>query len=146
MSQNGLSPGLHIPHTWGTDWHESFRSALRRYSKDSSNVDAMQFRCRIIFASDILLYVSAYESLVATLLVLFTQCQAQQFVMAWNRRIAASQQFFELMRQAGFHCARQVDGRGVFVFTLPEPNLPSSCSTSSVNDSCSGGAQEEDAS
>ena len=43
-----------------------------------------------VVASDILLYVSAYPALVATLTDLFDNCGTREFLMAWNRRMKSS--------------------------------------------------------
>ncbi|KAF0715397.1 Aste57867_3400 [Aphanomyces stellatus] len=80
---NGQSTGLHYAHTWGTGW---------------THPGAIRF----VIASDILLYVSAYEALVLTLLEIFETNAAEEFLMSWKRRIADSSKFFGLMEKAGF--------------------------------------------
>jgi len=92
----GNSKGLippHVTHTWGTGWKNS---ATQR------NIENKRFDT--IVASDILLYVSAYEALVKTLLELFENYEERDliFVMSWNRRMKESTKFFELIEQAGF--------------------------------------------
>ena len=106
---NGLEPVRHIPHTWGTGWRDSCQRA---------GVDC--FRYKYVIASDILLYVSAYPALVQTLVELFAMMQPDaEFFMVWNRRIAASQQFFALMQGAGFCCVHH--GECIYTFSLSPP-------------------------
>ena len=100
---NGQTKVRHIAHTWGTGWRKS--------CEGGGDCPAYKY----IIASDILLYVSAYPALVATLDELFTiRGPDAEFIMVWNRRIAQSQQFFELMKQAGFTCHHH--GECVFSF------------------------------
>jgi hypothetical protein len=42
--------------------------------------------------------------------------ELEEFVMCWNRRIAQSQLFFDMMNMAGF-CMNN-HGRGVYTFTF----------------------------
>lgn len=53
-----------------------------------------------------------------TLLTLFrNEENLVEFLMAWNRRIDESNQFFDLMKEAGFYCFTH--GKGIFSFYLP---------------------------
>ena len=148
---------LHVPHTWGTSWFECYSNAVKSSQganmTDESNqlsmLNCQSFKCNLIIASDILLYVrsenriklikfygfnyisallkfSAYSALVNTLLTLFRDCGAQEFTMSWNRRIADSESFFRLMREAGF--THEHHGRGVHSFYLRASN------SASIND------------
>ena len=84
---NGLQPRQHVEHTWGTPWPEEQLSAAS---------------VKFIVASDILLYVAAYEALVSTLSYFFDAGGVGEFLMCWNRRIHTTPIFFGLMRDAGF--------------------------------------------
>ena len=61
----GARSTLHIPHSWGTSWHESFSAATKRQlltvtAPDTTPTDSIprpKFACKLIVASDILLYV-----------------------------------------------------------------------------------------
>jgi hypothetical protein len=131
---NGLPVPRHVPHTWGDGWPSAV-------SADQAPLP----RFRFVVASDILLYVSAYPALVTTLCELFGvvstgpgpgtgtgagtgqvpgDCAAPQgsqgsdveeFLMSWNRRIAASKEFFDRMDAAGFTCVHQ--GKCIYSFT-----------------------------
>lgn len=81
---NKLESPLHIPHTWGTGWHDSLLKAKSNCSNICDNNDrdsghdstsTRSLPCprifKYIFASDILLYVSAYPALVQTLCEIF---------------------------------------------------------------------------
>merc|ERR1711991_267227 len=59
---------------------------------------------RYVVASDILLYVKAYPQLVQSLVSLFDGGTVVEFLMSWQRRIAESTQFFDLMKLSGFCC------------------------------------------
>lgn len=96
---NDVPPAKHIPHTWGEPW-----------------VDEMQFD--VIIASDILLYVSAYPSLVKTLVFLFQNRGVRVFIMSWKRRIAESSQFMDLMRGEGFSIERDTADACIYTFRL----------------------------
>lgn len=61
--------------------------------------------------------VSAYPSLVKSLLAIFEQCGTVEFLMAWNRRISESGTFFEMMKVAGFKCHHH--GKCVYSFYKP---------------------------
>lgn len=109
----GLEAPQHIAFTWGTGWEQ----ALRRHNINDLSID-------IIIASDILLYVSAYPALVASLLEIFQSNPVTEFIMSWNRRIAESAQFFQQMQQAGFECEHL--GSCIYSFTFPHRSS-SSC-------------------
>lgn len=87
FKRNDLKPVLHVPFTWGTPWPTT-----------STNPEDYTY----VIASDILLYVSAYPALVASLEYLFA-AGVVEFVMSWNRRIDASASFFQQMVAAGFN-------------------------------------------
>ena len=57
---------------------------------------------------------SAYPALVDSLVQIFAAESGtlREFLMAWNRRIAASSTFFRLMREAGFRCHHHGQGKG----------------------------------
>lgn len=97
---NGLTPVSHVAHTWGTGW------------PTETSIHASSFK--FIVASDILLYVSAYEALVYTINELFNGGTVKEFLMSWNRRIAESGIFFSLMEKAGYKCTHH--GRCVYSF------------------------------
>ena len=82
-----LSPVLHVPFTWGSPWPTHL-------------ADPQDYT--YIVASDILLYVSAYPALADSLRWLFAAGGVREFVMSWNRRIAHSAQFFQMMFDRGF--------------------------------------------
>jgi len=201
--QNGLSPGLHIPHTWGEGWQKSVDKATARSSSinsintcsnsigDAAVATAIAHRyIKFVIASDILLYVSAYPALVETLVELFgintttsssssssngnlaaaqrnehkdihnnyntsaaeptaessssssssqasvngphhrgriqqapvpvpapVPIPAVEFLMAWNRRISTSAEFFDAMQRAGFLCYHH--GHCIYSFFTP---------------------------
>jgi hypothetical protein len=120
---------LHIPHTWGTGWKESVSRQLDT-AKNSTNNNSLRntplnletlLRFDTIVASDILLYVSAYDALVETLLELMPMhddnqpdSQSTQFVMSWNRRMKESAAFFDKMKLAGFDVTHE--GKCVYTF------------------------------
>ena len=131
---NDLPPPRHVPHTWGDGW----------LGAATGNDGAPLPRFRFIVASDILLYVSAYPALVQTLCELFGVAAepgpgpgssgtrtslageeaeegsgVEEFVMSWNRRIAASKEFFDRMGAAGFACVHQ--GKCIYSFTRSRP-------------------------
>jgi hypothetical protein len=123
---NGLVPPCHVPFTWGTGW----AAAVKRYddqhhsNNTDNNTDTDRSRavvgikdCRIryIVASDILLYVSVYPALVASLEEIFQLHRVEEFIMSWNRRIAESSIFFDLMKAAGFNCVHL--GSCIYSFT-----------------------------
>lgn len=87
--RNGLSVPVHVAHTWGKRWPAEL-------------VPASSFR--FVIGSDILLYVKAYPQLVQTLVSLFDGGTVTEFIMSWQRRIAESVQFFELMKISNFVC------------------------------------------
>jgi len=94
LEDEGDSSGVippHVTHTWGTGWRNS-----------ATQCDLENKKFDTIVASDILLYVSAYDALVTTLLELFSQKRDLVFVMSWNRRMKESAKFFELIERAGF--------------------------------------------
>lgn len=64
----------------------------------------------------VLLRYSAYPALVKYLKVLFTSPNHSvvEFVMSWNRRIADSKIFFDLMLKEGFKCTHE--GQCVYTF------------------------------
>lgn len=99
-------PPPHLPHSWGTPLppHAPFDAVL---------------------ASDILLYTKAYPALVATLQALCAPSQGRPkgaiFYRSWQRRLKESEEFFELIRRAGFSCEHL--GRLVFRIALPLPEL-----------------------
>lgn len=111
-TSNGLEKGPHIPHTWGEQWQTPNGTAPS---------------CKFVVASDILLYYNVYDKLVQTLQELF-EAGAEEFLMAWNRRMAASVTFFEMMTAAGFDCKHH--GKCVYSFymkakgssSLPQPS------------------------
>ena len=87
--RNGLLEPIHVPYTWGTRWpNDIIPSSSFRY----------------IVASDILLYVKAYPQLVQSLVALFDGGTVMEFIMSWQRRIADSIQFFDLMKLSNFIC------------------------------------------
>jgi predicted nicotinamide N-methyase len=91
---NHTPMAAYIPHTWGSGWDES-----RAFD--------------YVVASDILLYVSAYPALVQTLVEIFsTGCR--EFIMAWNRRMKGSEEFFLRMEAQGFEYTHE--GKGVYSF------------------------------
>lgn len=115
FSLNSMQARQHISHTWGTPWAQSIANA------ETSGVSAGTSFALVpgaifnyVLASDILLYVSAYPSLVETLLQIFEANPGITFIMSWNRRMDASKQFFSLMEQAGFAC---LQNGCVFTFT-----------------------------
>lgn len=103
--KKGVKPH-HIPHTWGTGWNLS--SEKRGLSERKYNT---------IVASDILLYISAYTSLVESLSELFDTSadKSPVFVMSWNRRMKGSGAFFEKMEEAGF--SYKHEGNCVYTFS-----------------------------
>ena len=87
--RNGLLQPIHVPYTWGNRWpHDRVSPSSFLY----------------VIASDILLYVKAYPQLVQSLVVLFDGGTIIEFIMSWQRRIADSVQFFELMKMSNFIC------------------------------------------
>lgn len=121
---NGLSPVQHVPYSWGQSWQETVAAIspqedLQPSKAVQTGLSSSSFK--FIIASDILLYVSAYGSLVRSLTELFcgSGSAITEFVMSWNRRIAESRQFFDLMSAAGFACADR--GHGVYCFTRRPP-------------------------
>ena len=69
---------------------------------------------------------SAYPSLVQSLLAMFEKNGVREFVMAWNRRISESFNFFVMMQQAGFLCHHH--GKCVYSFYRPAAErAPDSC-------------------
>ena len=58
---------------------------------------------------------SAYPDLVKSLTEFFDAGSVELFLMSWNRRIAESKIFFELMSSAGFSCEDK--GEGIYLFT-----------------------------
>lgn len=96
----------HVPHTWGTGWEKS--ASARELTTEECCFDT-------IVASDILLYVSAYGALVQTLQELMALNPNSKFVMSWNRRMKESAEFFQRMKDAGFHCVHE--GKCVYTFT-----------------------------
>ncbi|OQR91999.1 hypothetical protein ACHHYP_20157 [Achlya hypogyna] len=96
---NGQQVGAHYAHTWGTGW---------------KGPDSVRF----VIASDILLYVSAYPALVATLLEIFENEATTEFLMSWKRRIADSALFFRLMDDAGF----QMHHHGACIYSFFKPS------------------------
>lgn len=123
FSLNGYSldkqtpPPPHVPHTWGTGWEKSVAAVA-----GNGNFKArIPRRFDTIVASDILLYVSAYPSLVKTLSELMpplhqTGSEApQQFIMSWNRRMKESASFFSLMEEGGFTWKHE--GRCIYTFS-----------------------------
>ena len=101
---NSIPQPPHVPHTWGTGWKESAAKVQVETEFDT------------ILASDILLYVSAYPELVITLQELMSS--SQKLVMSWNRRMKESQEFFDRMKEAGFHCEHL--GKCVYCFVRNE--------------------------
>lgn len=124
---NGEDPEScnHIAHTWGkgffADCNAAFPQKQKLFSSHCSIVDQcthsqhsssdiVASRLRFVVASDILLYVSAYDQLVETLCELISTSGeisspgGQEFLMSWNRRMKGSQLFFDKMSDAGFHC------------------------------------------
>jgi len=84
---NGIEPKLHfIGHTWG----EALPRELENQEFD------------YIIASDILLYVDSYPSLVTTLCKLMEGKSTLTMIMSWQRRMKESNTFFQLMERAGF--------------------------------------------
>jgi predicted nicotinamide N-methyase len=115
---NGISrPPIHIPHTWGTGWQASVEKFLSKKHNTQENVPSLvQFDT--IVASDILLYVSAYSSLVQTLSEIMKINQHSKLILSWNRRMKESSEFFERMKDAGFSFRHE--GKCIFVFELSE--------------------------
>ena len=107
---------LHIPHTWGTGWKKSVENKLKTDENKSNIFSNNNMKFDTIVASDILLYVSAYPSLVQTLQEIFGMDEKNnmKFIMSWNRRIKDSKQFFDLMVDAGFDYA--FHGNGLYTF------------------------------
>ena len=116
--RNKMVP-IHIPHTWGTGWKESWLNKVKT-STTHQSIDPFQFDH--IIASDILLYVSVYPSLVQTLVELFSgndnkdHRERLRFIMSWNRRMKDSENFFRLMNEAGFEYDHV--GKCVFIFRM----------------------------
>lgn len=130
------NPPLHIPHTWGTGWINSFELAIAKElsseqqkkddDNDNDNVPLkpsiissllLNIKFDTIIASDILLYVNSYDSLVQTLNEIFVYNSNPniQFIMSWNRRMIDSQLFFEKMETAGFQYKHV--GQCIYIFT-----------------------------
>jgi len=105
----GIIP-VHIPHTWGAGW----RSAAAKYNLQNKTFDT-------IIASDILLYVSAYSDLVATLVEIFDVSKERNpiFIMSWNRRMKESNDFFDMMKNAGFNYNHE--GKCIYTFKRQYP-------------------------
>eukprot|EP00596_Hydrurales_sp_CCMP1899_P004118 CAMPEP_0119033710 /NCGR_PEP_ID=MMETSP1177-20130426/761_1 /TAXON_ID=2985 /ORGANISM="Ochromonas sp, Strain CCMP1899" /LENGTH=461 /DNA_ID=CAMNT_0006990655 /DNA_START=103 /DNA_END=1489 /DNA_ORIENTATION=+ len=89
---NSVSSTLHIPHTWGTGWHDSLSRAHEGGHTFNNEGGTGGHECstssgspsrppifKYIFASDILLYVSAYPALVQTLCEIFNLKSAVVF-------------------------------------------------------------------
>lgn len=95
---------IHVPHTWGSGW---------KGCAATKGIGEKKFDT--IVASDILLYVSAYASLVETLLELIGP--ESKLIMSWNRRMKESSDFFQKMDDAGFDCEHI--GKCVYIFTVP---------------------------
>lgn len=127
---------LHIPHTWGTGWKDSVTRQLDLINTSTQNgtrkvEDLLHFDT--IVASDILLYVSAYDALVETLCELMSDednnvninvfdnsRRPTQFVMSWNRRMKESAEFFDKMKHAGFDVTHE--GKCIYTFVRrPRP-------------------------
>ena len=108
---NGLEQPPHVPHTWGTGW----KDAVVKHGVPQISFDT-------IVASDILLYVSAYPALVLTLEELMPVDTATRFVMSWNRRMKESVEFFDRMKDAGFHCVHL--GKCIYSFTRKDKAFP----------------------
>lgn len=64
---------------------------------------------------------SVYPKLVESLRYLFSIGSTKEFLMSWNRRIADSQTFFEMMKDAGFNCVHH--GNCIYTFTLTNDNV-----------------------
>jgi predicted nicotinamide N-methyase len=107
---NAISPSLHIPFTWGNDWKGKLEAVV-----SEKQISPLSFDFKFIIASDILLYISAYPALVKTLSDLFQAHPVQEFLMSWNRRIAESKIFFDMMTDAGFLCHHH--GHCIYSFT-----------------------------
>jgi predicted nicotinamide N-methyase len=106
---NGLGPQLppHWAHTWGTDVPPGMRGAFA-----------------YVLASDILLYVHAYDGLVRTLAALCSPWEGRlgaQVIMSWQRRLPESAQFFTMAEKAGFTVEHL--GRLVYRLTWKLPDL-----------------------
>lgn len=123
----------HIPFTWGSGWAKTI-------SESSPEIQEKASQITHVIASDILLYVSAYSALVDSLTEIFKNPNIRQFIMSWNRRIAESAIFFDLMkakkgkgagaeaeagegraeggRRGGFKCQHM--GKCIFVFERDE--------------------------
>ena len=133
----------HVPHTWGTGWNKSVQLSLKSEEEMLECSPLIHSFCLpfdTIVASDILLYVSAYQALVHTLCELMIpnfDCHAEGkradellgplsggvatppklpiFVMSWNRRLKESNEFFTRMTDAGF--VYESHGKGIYTFT-----------------------------
>jgi hypothetical protein len=111
----------HIAHTWGTGWGKAVDECMRNHSTDSpAEIEDLRQSLssfKYIIASDILIYVSAYPALVDSLEELFMCYGAVEFIMSWQRRIADSKTFFEMMAERGF--ASETVGSGLYIFSKP---------------------------
>ena len=63
----------------------------------------------------VLFICSAYPDLVHSLQTIFAIHHAEEFLMSWNRRIADSITFFDMMKAANFDCFHH--GHCIYSFT-----------------------------
>ena len=103
---NDIESINHIRHSWGEPLEEL---SLECYD--------------IIFASDILIYVSQYGNLVKSIVSLFER-GSKQFVMSFNRPNCKEEalKFFNMMNQEKF--ITQQPSKGLWIFTRQSENGP----------------------
>jgi hypothetical protein len=107
----------HVPHTWGTDWAASVQRSqeMRLMNGDEGPPRSWVLPpIDTVVASDILLYVNSYPSLVQTLCEIIPEASASLLVMSWNRRMKESKDFFDRMSTEGFDCAHE--GKCIYTF------------------------------
>lgn len=88
----------HVPYTW-----------------NDGKFPTINHKIKYIVASDILLYVSAYPDLIITLNDVFSIYDIEEFIMSWQRRIAESKIFFEMLIDNGYTCDAVENWSGLYV-------------------------------
>ena len=87
--------------------------------KSGDEVNKEKGGFHFVIASDILLYVSAYPALLASINELFDKHGTVEFVMSWARRMQASHLFFDSLKEAGYNCYHH--GKCIYSIYKAEP-------------------------
>jgi hypothetical protein len=112
----------HVPHTWGTGWAASVQYAQEKRFMDSDEGSQRSWTLPpidTVVASDVLLYVNSYPSLVQTLCEIIPEASSTLLIMSWNRRMKESRDFFDRMRSEGFDCTHE--GKCIYKFRRQAP-------------------------